>query len=100
MHLYGGQNCATFYSTAFGLVAADTRQEFACLRNLTDIRVGLGWDYCFCRSRLALQLAWEHRLWLDYNQYLRFTETFNINNLPNSSALSLYGLTFKAGYFF
>lgn len=98
--LLWGRNRSSFFSATSTAIAADTKQTYYTLRHLTDIKVGLGWDYCFCRSRLALQLAWEQRLWLDYNQYLHFTDTENLHYMPNSSALSLYGLTLTARYFF
>lgn len=99
--LVWGKNRSSFFSRTTNLgVFANTGQQYFTLRHLIDLKVGLGWDYCFCPSRLSLQLAWEHRLWLDYNQYFRFVDQFSLTYLPNSSSLSLYGLTLTARYYF
>lgn len=98
--LVGGKHRASFFSTSDTTIAADTHQDFYALRHLVDILFGLGWDYSFCRSVLTFQLAWEQRIWLDYNQYFRFVEGNSLDYVSNSSALNLYGLTLRAKYSF
>jgi hypothetical protein len=80
----------------FPATVIDTKHNFNTIRSLIDLKIGLGWDCLFCNEYLlVLQLAWEHREWIDHNEYQRFTGN-TTGYLNNDANLSLYGLTLSA----
>lgn len=84
-------------NTAALITVLDTNHQFNALRSLTDLKIGLGWDRCFCDNdyHLIIQLAWENRVWFKHNEFQRFS-SFTGGYLNNDGDLSLYGVTLSA----
>lgn len=91
--LWGSYHVTFKEIIGFNSTLADTEHNFDTLRNLVDLRLGIDWSFTLCNAyNFTLGIAWEQRLWLKHNQYLRYHYAAPSSQRDNDGDLSLYGV--------
>lgn len=88
-----------FFEAGTGITLVDAKRNFDALRAALDFQLGIGWKGTLCDCyHLFLKAAFEQRIFLQHNQFVRFGGAPNVGNFwYNNTNLNLYGLTVSAG---
>lgn len=84
-------------------VQKQARNSFHSSKVITDLELGVQWDYIFFNDtfHVALHAGWEHHMFFSQNQFMRFTNGVELGQfLQNQGDLAFQGWTIGARFDF